>query len=77
MRKMRIEIAIAALTLAPIMGYAISYFFTADPARVMHRKPTAVDEGVMRVNHLPHNPRVGVAVSGSRVLSDRTGRLGA
>jgi hypothetical protein len=33
MRKVRIEIAVAALLLAPLLGYAIGYFFAAGPAQ--------------------------------------------
>jgi hypothetical protein len=33
MRKMRIEIAIVALLLAPLLGYAIGYFFVGGPVK--------------------------------------------
>jgi hypothetical protein len=32
MRRMRIEIAVAVLMLAPLLGYAVGYFFAGGPA---------------------------------------------
>jgi len=34
MREIRIEIAVAALLLAPLLGYAIGYFFAGGPVTV-------------------------------------------
>jgi hypothetical protein len=47
-RILRLEFALAALLLAPLIGYAIAYLMTDDAGRLTRVSPVAPAEGMSR-----------------------------
>jgi len=54
MRSLRIEIATAALILAPLLGYAIGYFFAGEPAPETQLRSTAATMSAVQDKTPPH-----------------------
>jgi len=64
-RVLRLEFALAALLLAPLLGYAIVYLLAGDAGRVTRATPTAPVQGVLQsasplADPLPAGSRVSI-----------------